>query len=176
MRFGVDVYATAPTFEALGLAGQRRAKVVEPYKSFAVAGWQITPISCKHDADGTVGYLIQRGELVALYLTDTAYTVNTFEGLTHLFVECNHSADLMRENTRSGGLTTGRFDRVRNNHMSIETLECMLRANDLSRLQEVWLLHLSDQNSDEAEFKRRVQAITGIPVYVAAKHGQEVPF
>jgi hypothetical protein len=42
-----------------------------------------------------------------------------------------------------------------------------MQANDLSKVQEIWLLHLSDGNSDADRFKREIQELTGKPVYVA---------
>jgi hypothetical protein len=42
-----------------------------------------------------------------------------------------------------------------------------IQASDISRLREVCLLHLSDNNSDEKAFKRAIQAITGVLVTVA---------
>ena len=42
-----------------------------------------------------------------------------------------------------------------------------LRANDLSRVKEIHLLHLSDENSNAERFKREIQEISGKPVYVA---------
>jgi|AntDeeMinimDraft_5_1070356.scaffolds.fasta_scaffold16527_4 phosphoribosyl 1,2-cyclic phosphodiesterase len=42
-----------------------------------------------------------------------------------------------------------------------------LRANDLSRVKEIHLLHLSDRNSNAERFKREIQEISGKPVYVA---------
>jgi hypothetical protein len=42
-----------------------------------------------------------------------------------------------------------------------------LKANDLSKVQEIWLLHLSEQNSCEKRFKEEVQKITGKPTYIA---------
>ena len=44
-----------------------------------------------------------------------------------------------------------------------------LRANDLSKVEEIHLLHLSDGNSDEARFKREIQELTGRVVMVAGK-------
>jgi len=41
-----------------------------------------------------------------------------------------------------------------------------LQANDLSRVQEIWLLHLSDGNSNSERFKREVKEISGKPVYI----------
>lgn len=42
-----------------------------------------------------------------------------------------------------------------------------LKANDLRHVQEIWLLHLSDGNSDADRFKREIQELTGKPVYIA---------
>lgn len=41
-----------------------------------------------------------------------------------------------------------------------------MKANDLSRLQQIYLLHLSAENSNEAEMKREIQRLTGAEVYV----------
>jgi phosphoribosyl 1,2-cyclic phosphodiesterase len=57
--------------------------------------------------------------------------------------------------------------RLLKTHLSIDNAKDFLRANDLSRVQEIHLIHLSDGNSDEARFKREIQALTGKPVYVA---------
>ena len=53
--------------------------------------------------------------------------------------------------------------------MSLETAKDFLRANDLTAVQEIWLCHLSDGNSDAERFKREIQALTGKPVYIAQK-------
>jgi phosphoribosyl 1,2-cyclic phosphodiesterase len=59
--------------------------------------------------------------------------------------------------------------RLLRSHFSLENVLEFLRANDMSKVQEIYLLHLSDNNSDEAMFKRRVQEVTGKPVYVAGR-------
>jgi DNA-binding transcriptional MerR regulator len=51
-------------------------------------------------------------------------------------------------------------------HFSLENVKEFLRANDLSKVQEIWLLHLSDNNSDEERFKREIMELTGKVVYV----------
>lgn len=52
-------------------------------------------------------------------------------------------------------------------HLSLETLVNFLKANDMSKLQSVYLLHLSDGNSDADYFKKTVEGIVGVPVYIA---------
>jgi phosphoribosyl 1,2-cyclic phosphodiesterase len=49
----------------------------------------------------------------------------------------------------------------------LEQVKEFLKANDLSKVQQIVLIHLSDGNSDEALFKTEIQKLTGKPVYVA---------
>ena len=51
--------------------------------------------------------------------------------------------------------------------MSIETLLDLLRSNDMSKVRQIYLLHLSDNNSDAEAFKRQVRQETGAEVYIA---------
>jgi phosphoribosyl 1,2-cyclic phosphodiesterase len=57
--------------------------------------------------------------------------------------------------------------RLLKSHFSLENVKQFLRANDLSRVREIWLLHLSDGNSDAERFKREVMELTGKPTYIA---------
>jgi len=52
-------------------------------------------------------------------------------------------------------------------YVSIETLLDLLQANDMSKVRQIYLLHLSDGNSDAEAFKRQVQQETGAEVYIA---------
>jgi phosphoribosyl 1,2-cyclic phosphodiesterase len=57
--------------------------------------------------------------------------------------------------------------RLLRSHFSLENVLEFLRANDLSKVEEIWLLHLSQSNSSEELFKKEVQAATGKPVFIA---------
>lgn len=168
MHFGVDCYMSQGTANALGLAGHR-LKVAESMEPLDLGTWLMVPFDTVHDASEPLGFLMESlmtGEKL-LYLTDSAYCRYRFRGVSHLLVECNHSVELLRRNVAEGRFPLEHKNRVLRNHMSIERLLDMLRANDLSAVREIHLLHLSDDNADEAEFKRRIQAATGKPVYVA---------
>ena len=56
--------------------------------------------------------------------------------------------------------------RLVKSHMSLENLLEMLRANDLSAVRQIYLLHLSNRNSEERRMKEAVQQLTGAEVYV----------
>lgn len=51
----------------------------------------------------------------------------------------------------------------------------MLSANDLTAVNNIVLIHLSDGNSNEKQFKKEVYELTGKNVYVAS-NGMNLKF
>jgi phosphoribosyl 1,2-cyclic phosphodiesterase len=166
MAVGVDLYASAGTLAALGLASHR-AHTVRHGAQFQVGGWQVVPFGVEHDAAEPLGFLLASGGERLLYATDTYYLRPRFRSLTHIMIEANYAADILAANVESGAVPGALKDRVLQSHMSLEHLKDFFQANDLSRVREIWLLHLSDGNSDAERFRHEVQELTGKPVYVA---------
>jgi hypothetical protein len=54
--------------------------------------------------------------------------------------------------------------------MSIQTAILTLGNMDLSKCNNIVLLHLSDGLSNEKEFKQRIEMLFGIPVTIATKN------
>jgi len=166
LKAGVDVYASAGTWEALGIR-HHRAHTIRALQQVRIGPWTVLPFDTVHDAAEPLGFLLATGPGKALYLTDSGYCKYRFQGLTHIMLEVNHSVELLRQAVASGAIPLAHKNRVMRNHMSLERALEFLRANDLSQVQEIHLLHLSDQNSNAEEFKAAVQRATGLPVYVA---------
>lgn len=168
MKAGIDCYMSRGTAEALGVSGHR-VKIIKPREQFQVGTWTIMPFETQHDAAEPLGFLLanQSGDKL-LYATDTYYIRYRFQGLTHILIGCNYSMDILRKNVANGTLPVELRNRIVRSHMSLETCKGFLKANDLSRVEGIWLLHLSDNNSDAEHFKREIQELTGKPVYVAA--------
>jgi phosphoribosyl 1,2-cyclic phosphodiesterase len=82
-------------------------------------------------------------------------------------IECNYSLDILRANVESGIVPVELKNRLLKTHMSLQTVKDFLRANDLSKVREVHLLHLSNDNSNAGRFKREIQQLTGKPVLIA---------
>lgn len=166
-KHGIDVYSSEGTFEALKIQGHR-CKPIKALETFSVGTFDVTPFDVIHDAPEPLGFLaesVETGEKL-LYFSDTAYVRYTFDGLTHIIAECNHGEYELRRSVSEGIITPELAKRITRNHISVERLERMLKANDLSRLQEVHLIHLSNNNSDEGRFKNVIQRVVGVPVYV----------
>ena len=170
-RAGVNCYASPETWAQLkGITAKHRCYEANPRQALKVGDWKVMPFEAVHDMPGTLGFLVSSapdGNLL-LYLTDSAYTPYKFDGLTHIAIEANFSLDILKENVGSGAISSDRFRRTFRTHMSLERLLQMLRANDLSKVQRIYLLHLSDANSDAEAFKDAVERATGRPTTICA--------
>ena len=167
LRLGVPVWMTYGTLQSLGLnewLAFRFNGNPGDYSSEKIGSYQVLPFKVHHDAAEPVGYLIHSaatGEKL-LYVTDTQYIDYRFSGLTHIMVEANFSAETLADPDNDP-----RRRRLRRSHMSLENCIALLKANDLSEVHEIWLIHLSQTNGEPEVFRRRVEEATGVPVHVA---------
>jgi len=165
LKASVDCYMTPGTAFKLGIQGHHRLKeVADP---FVVEDWVINPFPLEHDAEAPAGFFINHGQDRLLFIPDTAFVENRFEGATLIAVECNNIAEIMSQNIQEGYIPAMLGKRVRRNHLNLENVKALLMANDLSRCREIWLLHLSDGNSDEVRMIKEIQETTGVPTRAA---------
>ena len=167
-KAGIDCYMSAGTMEALGLTGHRIHELW-PRVQTQIGTWTVLPFETQHDAAEPLGYLLASGQEKLLFATDTYYIRYKFNELTHIMVECNYAADILEENVEAERIPAALKQRLLQSHFSLANVKEFLRANDLSKVEEIHLLHLSDGNSDEARFKREIQELTGRVVMVAGK-------
>jgi phosphoribosyl 1,2-cyclic phosphodiesterase len=154
---------------SLGIENHYRVFIPRELKPMVLANWIVRPFPLEHDAvepwGFTILHLLSNERL--LFIPDTAYVKNRFEGVTILAIECNFVPDILHDKIISGALPAVVGHRVRRNHMSLDQVIEMIKANDLSGCREIWLLHLSDTNSDESRMIKAVQSATGIPCRAA---------
>lgn len=166
LRAGLDIYASQGTTDALGLKSHRMHPI-QAKKQFGIGSWTILPFDVKHDAAEPLGFLLASGTEKLLYITDTYYCRYKFSGLTHIMIEANHSYDILRANVESGIISAEHKNRLIRSHFSLENVKEFFKANDLSRVREIHLIHLSGDNSDAQRFKREIAGLTGKPTYIA---------
>lgn len=166
MKAGIDCYMSKGTAEAIGVSSHR-IKNVKVKEAFQVGTWTILPFDVEHDVSEPLGFLLTNkvGDKL-LFATDTYYVKYRFKGLTHILVEANYSLEILNENILNGSVPQVMKKRLLRSHFSLENVKEFLLANDLSKVQEIWLLHLSDSNSDEDLFKKEIMKLTGKAVYV----------
>lgn len=164
---GMEIYASRETFEALKVVDHRRNEVKDGER-FSIGTWIIYPFAVAHDVEGALGFYMAntKGEAF-LYLTDSAYSPIRFANLAVIAAECNFVADILTENILEGRIPWLVGRRIRRSHFSLENFVEMLKANDLSKCRELYLLHMSSGNADEARMIREVRRQTGIPTFAA---------
>ena len=169
LRQGVRCYMSRGTAEAIGTLDDPAAALVQDQQQIRVGSWDVMPFRTVHDAAEPLGFLLASGADKLLFLTDSAYSPFTFRGLTHILIECNYIPEVLDRNIDEGRVNSRLRQRLLHSHFGLPQVLKFLKANDLSRVQGIWLLHLSDANSDEHEMKRAVQRATGLPVHVAPR-------
>jgi ribonuclease BN (tRNA processing enzyme) len=125
------------------------------------------PFQLEHDVS-CYGYLIRHDECgQVVFITDTLYSHYRFKGLNQIIVEANYSEAILEDHAQSGTVIPKVRDRVIGSHMSLETCRDFLRSNDLSRVRNIILIHLSSTNSNASQFRDDIQQLTGRSVHVA---------
>lgn len=173
MKAGVDCYMTKGTAEALKVKGHRLNTFRKDDKGQGYC-WkffsdiQILPFEAVHDVAEPVSYFIKtrNDDENLVFVTDTAYLKYKIPECDVLMIECNYVKAKLDENVRLGNINTNLRNRIVKNHLSLESLVEALSAASLDRCRKIYLLHLSDGNSDEKLIKRTIQERTGIEVVV----------
>jgi phosphoribosyl 1,2-cyclic phosphodiesterase len=167
LKRGIKVYMSEGTAKHVE-TGLYKPQTLKPKEVTKIGSWRVLPFDVQHDVSEPLGYLLtsDQGEKL-LFATDTYYIRYRVPGLTHIMIECNYSEAIVDERVASGHLHPVQRKRLRRSHMSLENAVDFFKANDLSAVQEIHLLHLSDGNSNEKEFKDTIQSVTGKPVYIA---------
>lgn len=173
-RLGIPVYAPMDTLKAEGIDKHPYAipvvsgvtedgAITSQYGSYP---FSMIPFTVEHDVPN-MGYFLYGFTGSLLYFTDTMYIRYRFPKVRYLLAECNYCEDILEENVRSGTIAPSLGKRIRETHMSLETLKEFLRANDTSSLEKIYLLHLSDRNSDADRMRKEIRRLIGCEVYIA---------
>lgn len=170
---GVDCYASAEAWAQMPTT--HRSLTLVPGTETRIGDWTVKPFLAEHDSPGTLGFLIGAPDgKRLLYITDSSFVRYTFEPCHVIAIEANYSREIIRAGAMSGDIGRNRFRHTLTGHMDIRTTIQTLLANDLSQCEAIHLMHLSAENSDEADFKDQVQKATGRPVYVCPEFAEGV--
>lgn len=176
----IPVFMSYGTGTKLGYVGSTEPHLlpvsIDSASKFKLGKFTILPFDVKHDAAEPLGFLINHPETGnVLFVTDSYYIPYKFENLHNILIECNYRTDILERNIAAGKIHPKTRDRLLESHMSFETCQEALQANDLSKVNNIVLIHLSDGNSNAEEFKRDIHRATGKTVHVADK-GLRIPF
>lgn len=159
----VSVYEKAgiPVFKPYESEMERQ---VRKYGEFVIKSFPLV-----HDVP-CFGFLVCHPECgKVLYISDTEYVKYRFKNLNHILVEANYDKELLAETEE----VSRKRNHVLSGHMEIRTTCEFLRVNQNPGLQNVVLLHLSEDNADSGQFRSKVSGFVDCPVQIA-KRGLEV--
>lgn len=177
LSYGLPVYASQGTCRGIEsrIRSAYKPHVIEAisdgsYFTLQLGRFEIYPFAAKHDAAEPLAFYIWHPETGGiLFATDTYYIRPTFADLRTVIIECNYADDILAANVEknAGGMTWQRAQRVRASHLSLDTCLAALKANDLSHVNNVVLIHLSADNGNPRRFKKEVEQATGKPTHIA---------
>jgi phosphoribosyl 1,2-cyclic phosphodiesterase len=170
---GIKVLALEDVFDSHKISNRSFCKTIEPMHGYKVGGFKIFALPVAHDVP-CLGFIIEHQEMgKTLFITDTMMLEYIVPNLNHIMIEVNYCDKILQENIDAGIVPVSMRDRLLHSHMEIQTAKDIIKANDLSNVKELILLHLSDNNSNSEIFKEEMEKVSGKPVYVA-KSGLEL--
>lgn len=162
VKEGIDIWAHDSVFDKVQYHGHRAMDFGDQGAAY-IGYFTIIPFAVPHGDVHCYGFLISHptsGKI--MFVTDAAHVPYQFKGLSHILIEANYSDEAMVNDHGYG------------RHMALDTVLSFLRANDLTQVRNVALLHLSASNSDSKQFITEVQAVAPHAVVTVADKGVEI--
>ena len=162
------IFASKGTLEELSIESYKyKQHEIKHNQALRIGTFAVIGFNVQHDAKEPLGFLIYSSitKEKLLFATDTFYIKPKFAGLDYIMIECNYAKDILDKNDTNKKVK----NRLYSSHFELENVKEFLKANDLSQVKAIYLMHLSDGNSDEIRFKHEIMALTGKPVIVCQK-------
>ena len=147
-------------------------------KRYVAADISVTPFKVEHDAPDTLGYIIQSSLETILFVTDCKYFSADLSRIKfdYVLIEANYDGQSIHfayneAKNNSDLANIKRYERLMNSHMSLKNCIEHLNRLDLSNCKAIFLMHLSDRNSNEHVFIDRVKKATGVKTFACKKNG-----
>jgi len=139
---------------------------IREWESIKVGTFHVRAFKVDHDVPA-YGFIIKDviNEERLLFVNDTAflrYDLSSYE-FDYVMIECNHIYDLV-----AGDKFMRRKVKA---HLSLDGTIKALKSLDLSKTRQIYLMHMSDGNSDQARMIEEVEKATGKPTVACLKHG-----
>lgn len=185
--WGIPIFTHAETLKRWGVEGN----ALEELKPMKICeGVAVLPFPVKHDAEGSLGFVIKTRAETVVFVNDCKYWETDLSRFrpNYVFIECNYwekqiyaqIAELHRvladgglsgDEKRSVGAKIRQFERNVDAHMSLAGCLRSLKKLDLSKCVAIFLMHLSDANANEYVMKEEVEKATGVKTLVCKKRG-----
>ena len=164
LNYGLEVYSCQDVVEK-----HKGVILLQEEHKYKIGDFYVQPIHVEHNVEN-YAYLIDHKDFGRmLFYTDCVYFPYNIKDVNHIIGEVNYSEDVAIDK-----LCDGIDIRSHNEyHMELEdALDTLKRLNN-DNLRTIMCIHLSDGQSDEKMFEKRIHDDMGIKPYIATK-GLEV--
>lgn len=169
MNNGIDVYMSEGTKEALGLL-HRRVHVIRDRVRFKVDGtFDVLPFHVQHDAAEPMGFIVKADGESLLFVTDTSHIKQRFAcQFNTIAICCNYDAETLSERVESGDINETYAKRLLESHMEKQVTKAYIRdCCNLDKCTEIYLLHMSESNSEKEKIREEFEQEFFISTYIA---------
>lgn len=167
---GFPLYASQGTIDKMSTLQFASKTAMKEGTMVQVGNFKVKAFNVKHDCAEPLGFLIYHPETgYILFATDTYFLPYKFDKISNWLIECNYRIDILDRNCPEKSFKKILRDRTLESHMSFDVCREALKANDLQSTRNIVLIHLSDSNSNAAEFKREIEKETGKMTHIAQK-------
>ena len=162
-RAGIDVYASAETFEALGgITVTRRSLVMADMQIRHLPSFDVLAFATVHgDCDGSLGFVVREKETreYLLFAIDTAYLRQAFPyEFSIIAIGMNFDSETIERRVESGALHESVGRRILKSHPSVKWVKQYLTESVVTdKLREIHLLHGSAGNLDRDKAVREIK-------------------
>lgn len=137
----LPIYCTCDTYDSFNVTN------IEPFKSFNIGCFKITPLETSHDALHSVGYRIETKNETMIYMTDTGMipkkSLALMKNADYYIIESNHNVKMLSKSNRPEVLKL----RILSDqgHLSNEDSAIYMSKLVGEKTKEINLAHLSEE-------------------------------
>jgi len=162
----VPIIASGPTHDKAN-TNQWNRYIITNWTWYDIKTIRTWAFEVDHDCEGSMGYIFEdlTTKEKTLFINDTGTVRWNFGNMKFetIMIECNHITSTTQEGTRD--------TRARNTHMSLDVLKVVLSKLDLEKTRSIYLMHLSNDNSDERRMINEIKELTGKETYACKEDG-----
>lgn len=137
----LPIYCTKETYKG------ENVNEIEPFEKFEISHFKITPLEASHDAENTLGFLIENDKEKLVYMTDTGMipekSLKLMKNADYYIIESNHNVKKLHQSHRPIELKL----RILSDEGHLSNEDSAIYMSELvgKRTKQIFLAHLSEE-------------------------------
>lgn len=169
---GIKVFSSDDVKNSLPENSRYMLKEIKAFSCISIGSYRIFVLPMHHDVP-CFGFVIEHADMgKILFATDTYKITHRVEGINYYLIETNYCDSMLEENIINGTLPLFMRDRIMKSHMEVTKSVEYLKKCNLKPCKGVYLIHLSENNSDASKFVNTAEKALGIPCQVLSANMQ----